>query len=41
MNRMRRILWLMLGLLCLPVCGSAGQLEPAGYVPSPAHNPQT
>jgi cytochrome c peroxidase len=38
---MRRILWLLLGILCLPVSGISNQLEPVGEVPIPAHNPQT
>ncbi|MHB8789941.1 MAG: cytochrome-c peroxidase [Desulfobulbaceae bacterium] len=38
---MRRIVWLLLGLLCLPVCGTAGHLEPFKNVPIPELNPQT
>lgn len=37
----KKMLWLILGLLWLPVCGSAGQLEPVRDVPSPAQNPRT
>jgi cytochrome c peroxidase len=38
---MRKILWLLLGILCLPVSGLSNQLEPVGEVPVPVHNPQT
>ncbi len=38
---MRRILWMIIGLLCLPVCGFTGQLEPFQDVPIPVQNPQT
>jgi cytochrome c peroxidase len=38
---MGRILWIILVVLCLPVSGVTGPLEPAGGVPIPARNPQT
>jgi cytochrome c peroxidase len=38
---MRRKISLLLGLLCLPLYGYAGQLEPIRDIPVPAYNPQT
>ena len=38
---MRRIIWILLGVLCLPAGGFAGQPEPCRDVPIPAQNPQT
>jgi cytochrome c peroxidase len=38
---MRRILWILFVILCLPVCGLAGRLEPFKEVPIPEQNPQT
>ena len=38
---MRKIIWILFGVLCLPVGGFAGQLEPCRDVPVPALNPQT
>jgi cytochrome c peroxidase len=38
---MGRILWMILAVLCLPVSGVAGPLEPVGDVPIPKQNPQT
>ena len=35
------LLLLILGSLCLPACGLAGQLLPIGRVPIPENNPQT
>lgn len=38
---MKKKISLFLGLLCLPLCGYAGQLEPIHDIPVPANNPQT
>ena len=38
---MRKIIWILLGVLCLPVGGAAGQMESFRDVPVPADNPQT
>jgi cytochrome c peroxidase len=38
---MRRIILIILGVLCLPVCGFTGHLEPFRDVPVPEQNPQT
>ena len=38
---MKRILWIILVVLCLPVCGFTGHLEPFKDVPIPEQNPQT
>ena len=38
---MKKILWIMLGVLCLPICSFAGHLEPFKDVPVPELNPQT
>lgn len=38
---MQRIVWLLLGVLVLPACGLAGQLEPLGEIAIPQQNPQT
>lgn len=38
---MKRLLWLILAVVCLPVCGFGGHLEPFREVPIPKANPQT
>lgn len=38
---MRKIILMLLGVLCLPVCGITGHLEPFKNVPVPELNPQT
>jgi cytochrome c peroxidase len=38
---MEKIIWMLLGMLCLPVIGLAGHLEPFRDVPVPEQNPQT
>lgn len=38
---MKKIIWMLLGMLCLPVIGFAGHLEPFKDVPVPEQNPQT
>ncbi|MEW6517801.1 MAG: cytochrome c peroxidase [Thermodesulfobacteriota bacterium] len=38
---MRKIIWIIIGALCLPVYGFAGHLQPFSDVPVPALNPQT
>jgi len=38
---MKRLLWLILFVLCLPVCGFGGHIEPFKDVPIPKSNPQT
>jgi cytochrome c peroxidase len=38
---MGKIIWIILWLLCLPVSGVTGLLEPVGDITVPEHNPQT
>ncbi|MFH1216650.1 MAG: cytochrome c peroxidase [Pseudomonadota bacterium] len=38
---MRKILWILIGVLFLPVCGITAPLEPFRDIPVPAENPQT
>ncbi|OKY74063.1 MAG: hypothetical protein BM485_15730 [Desulfobulbaceae bacterium DB1] len=38
---MKKIVWILLGVLCLPLSGLAGHLEPFKNIPIPALNPQT
>jgi cytochrome c peroxidase len=38
---MRKIIWIIIGALCLPLYGFAGHLQPFSDVPVPALNPQT
>lgn len=38
---MKKIVWFIVGLLCLPAAVTAGRLEPIGEIPVPADNPQS
>ncbi|MBB5349335.1 hypothetical protein JWG42_03345 [Desulfoprunum benzoelyticum] len=38
---MRRLLWIVISVICLPACGFGGSLEPFKEVPIPKSNPQT